>query len=167
MPTEGCRRDEFLIGYGTGDTLLTLCDHDAFCSDDGSGCRGLVANGNPSEMNRDELCAPMVFHGTDAENSSIMLICLFSTCMHVNITIGQRFKITQIISTQDLTANSLATISSAVTASRLSYTTILPLRNASVANPSVRDVLLTWNVTRYIPCFHSRMSFFLAEMLYP
>ncbi|KAI0783920.1 hypothetical protein BC629DRAFT_1289220 [Irpex lacteus] len=86
---KGCRRDEFPFGYGAGDALPPLCDRAAFCPDDGSACKDLVGSGQACEMNRDEQCAPMVPRDGNIDDFSVIAICLFSTCMYANATIGQ------------------------------------------------------------------------------
>ncbi|KAF7326269.1 hypothetical protein MKEN_00479900 [Mycena kentingensis (nom. inval.)] len=73
-----CRRDEFPFGYAVDEPLPPLCPPGAFCPDDGSGCRVLVDIGETCELARDEQCAGM----------SWTPICLHSTCMYANATLG-------------------------------------------------------------------------------
>ncbi|KZT25722.1 hypothetical protein NEOLEDRAFT_1092215 [Neolentinus lepideus HHB14362 ss-1] len=86
-----CRRDEFPFGYNPGETVPALCSQGSFCPDDGSGCQALVDAGGTCELNRDEQCK----QSSDWDRLSSHLnfngsICLQSTCVYANATLGQR-----------------------------------------------------------------------------
>ncbi|KZT00938.1 uncharacterized protein LAESUDRAFT_816206 [Laetiporus sulphureus 93-53] len=99
-----CRRDEFPFWYYHADesgpsnasapllTLPPLCPVGRFCPDEGSGCRPLVAPGQPCEMNRDDQCAPPPGSERIALSSERNVngsICLREICMYANATLGQ------------------------------------------------------------------------------
>ncbi|KIJ90998.1 hypothetical protein K443DRAFT_115761, partial [Laccaria amethystina LaAM-08-1] len=85
-----CRRDEFPFGYDPGEALPPLCPQGSFCPDDGSGCRPLVSVGAPCEPNRDEQCSPPLdWQDLASYQNYNGSICLKSTCMYANITLGQ------------------------------------------------------------------------------
>ncbi|KAI0342610.1 hypothetical protein BDW22DRAFT_1330144 [Trametopsis cervina] len=86
---KGCRRDEFPFGYDDREILPPLCDRGTFCPDEGSWCQKLIDVGQPCQMNRDEQCALPPNWGTSADDQTRDgAICLFSTCMHPNATLG-------------------------------------------------------------------------------
>ncbi|KAF8895988.1 hypothetical protein BD779DRAFT_1493331 [Infundibulicybe gibba] len=82
-----CRRDEFPFGFG--DDLPPLCSPGTFCPDDGSGCKPLVLLGEGCELNRDEQCAPPLDWDDLASAKNFNgSVCLHSTCMYANVTLG-------------------------------------------------------------------------------
>ncbi|KAI0955589.1 hypothetical protein AcV7_006215 [Taiwanofungus camphoratus] len=85
-----CRRDEFPFGYGPGDSLPSLCPRNSFCPDEGSGCKALLTAGQPCQFNRDDQCAPPPDWEDLANNQNFNgSLCLQSTCMYANGTLGQ------------------------------------------------------------------------------
>ncbi|KAJ7196827.1 hypothetical protein GGX14DRAFT_672022 [Mycena pura] len=85
-----CRRDEFPFGYAAVAALPPLCARDAFCPDDGSGCRLLVPAGAACELDRDEQCAPPPDWGVLASTRNFNgSICLRSVCLYANVTLGE------------------------------------------------------------------------------
>lgn len=85
-----CRRDEFPFGYGPSEAPPPLCPQGFFCPDDGSGCLPLVSVGAPCEPNRDEQCSPPLdWQDLASFQNYNGSICLKSTCMYANITLGQ------------------------------------------------------------------------------
>ncbi|KAJ6620023.1 hypothetical protein B0H10DRAFT_1792418 [Mycena sp. CBHHK59/15] len=84
-----CRRDEFPFGFSADTPVPPLCARGTFCPDEGSGCRPLVAVGQPCELNRDEQCAPprdwASLASTQNFNGSL---CLRAVCMYTNVTLG-------------------------------------------------------------------------------
>ncbi|KDQ52677.1 hypothetical protein JAAARDRAFT_138239 [Jaapia argillacea MUCL 33604] len=86
-----CRADEFPYGFQPGDVLPSMCSQGSYCPDDGSQCVPLIAAGQPCEMNRDNQCAPGPDHIQLSSNQNFNgSICLQSTCMYANATLGQR-----------------------------------------------------------------------------
>ncbi|KAJ3543740.1 hypothetical protein NM688_g5827 [Phlebia brevispora] len=86
-----CRRDEFPFGYDPGDVLPPMCGRGTFCPDEGSGCQSLIAVGQPCQLNRDDQCAPPNDWQPLASSQNVNgSICLQSTCMYANATLGQR-----------------------------------------------------------------------------
>ncbi|KAK0485044.1 hypothetical protein IW261DRAFT_1560711 [Armillaria novae-zelandiae] len=83
-----CRRDEFPFGYSEQDVLPPLCYAGTFCPDEGNGCWSLVAVGGACQLNRDEQCAPPVLR-VDPTSDMDGVLCLKSTCMYTNGTLGQ------------------------------------------------------------------------------
>ncbi|KAH9914961.1 uncharacterized protein B0H18DRAFT_940343 [Fomitopsis serialis] len=84
-----CRRDEFPFGYGEDQPLPPLCSGGSFCPDDGSGCETLVGLGQACQMNRDDQCAPPPKWQSLASNWNVNgSICLKSTCMYANVSLG-------------------------------------------------------------------------------
>ncbi|TBU47559.1 hypothetical protein BD309DRAFT_886109 [Dichomitus squalens] len=84
-----CRRDEFPFGFANA-TVPPLCPRGSYCPDEGSGCRPLVAVGQPCQVGRDEQCAPPgnwqdLASGLNANGS----VCLNSACTWANMTLGQ------------------------------------------------------------------------------
>ena len=78
-----CRRDEFPFGFANA-TVPPLCPRESYCPDEGSGCRPLVAAGQPCQEGRDDQCAPPgswqeLASGLNANGS----LCLNSVCMYV------------------------------------------------------------------------------------
>ncbi|TBU57785.1 hypothetical protein BD310DRAFT_928703, partial [Dichomitus squalens] len=78
-----CRRDEFPFGFANA-TVPPLCPRGSYCPDEGSGCRPLVAVGQPCQVGRDEQCAPPgnwqdLASGLNANGS----VCLNSACTYV------------------------------------------------------------------------------------
>lgn len=75
-----CRREEFLSGHGTNQTVPVLCPAGSFCPDEGDACRPLAPVGQPCQFNRDDQCAPSDapeladYHNFDGS------VCLHSIC---------------------------------------------------------------------------------------
>ncbi|THH11468.1 hypothetical protein EW146_g8029 [Bondarzewia mesenterica] len=91
--TRVCRRDAFAFGYEPGEEMPLLCPPGSFCPDEGSGCKAPVEVGEACQFNRDEQCAPSadleVTRGLADVNNNNGKICLKSTCMYANATLGQ------------------------------------------------------------------------------
>ncbi|EPT05458.1 hypothetical protein FOMPIDRAFT_41380 [Fomitopsis schrenkii] len=84
-----CRRDEFPFGYSDGQPLPPLCGSGSFCPDEGSGCKPLIGLGQTCQLNRDDQCAPpKQWQSMASEWNSNGSICLHSTCMYANISLG-------------------------------------------------------------------------------
>ncbi|KAL5504376.1 hypothetical protein ACEPAH_8450 [Sanghuangporus vaninii] len=86
-----CRKDEFPFGFASGEPFIPAsCPRNYFCPDNGSGCQPLLPMGAPCDMDRDYQCSP------HAKKWSLLAsewnmdgsVCLRSTCMYANVTIG-------------------------------------------------------------------------------
>ncbi|KAI0268672.1 hypothetical protein BC834DRAFT_968128 [Gloeopeniophorella convolvens] len=103
---KGCRRDEFPLGYPTGDNqkkkkdipLPDKCNTSQFCPDEGSECIDKIQVGQPCQLDRDDSCVgPDNFqqlrdntgHGLNVNGS----ICLNFVCQFANITAGSQCEV--------------------------------------------------------------------------
>jgi hypothetical protein len=102
---KGCRRDEFPLGYSTGDTASgkiieppPKCPVDQFCPDEGSQCAAKIQVGQPCQFDRDDSCVgPDDFtalkdttgHGLNVNGS----ICLNFVCQFANVSAGSTCEI--------------------------------------------------------------------------
>ncbi|KAH8994002.1 hypothetical protein EDB92DRAFT_1934423 [Lactarius akahatsu] len=103
---KGCRRDEFPLGYITGDSrgsgkridLPQKCSVDEFCPDEGSQCAPKIQVGQPCQFDRDDSCiGPDDFkdlrdttgRGLNVNGS----ICLNFVCQFANVTAGSTCEI--------------------------------------------------------------------------
>ncbi|TRM64557.1 hypothetical protein BD626DRAFT_492214 [Schizophyllum amplum] len=85
-----CRRDEYPFGYSVDTSLPPLCAHGSFCPDEGDGCRVLVPLGGPCQLERDEQCSePENWMELASPYNANGSICIQSTCMYANATLGQ------------------------------------------------------------------------------
>ncbi|KAH9893411.1 hypothetical protein C8Q73DRAFT_696866 [Cubamyces lactineus] len=85
-----CRRDEFPFGFSNFTALPPLCQDGTYCPDEGSGCKPLLAVGDQCQMDRDDQCAPPSNWAELATNQNFNgSLCLKSTCMYANMTLGQ------------------------------------------------------------------------------
>ncbi|KAF7771832.1 hypothetical protein Agabi119p4_6143 [Agaricus bisporus var. burnettii] len=79
-----CRRDEYLFGFASNDTLPPLCPRHGpdsyFCPDNGGGCQVANPPGSDCELARDEQCAP-------PSHSDGQSVCLNQKCMYANATL--------------------------------------------------------------------------------
>ncbi|THH04875.1 hypothetical protein EW145_g5213 [Phellinidium pouzarii] len=84
-----CRNDEVPFGYADNEPLPPLCGRGLYCPDSGSGCTAILRVGSSCEMSRDYQCAPSKDWETTASTLNFNgSICLQSTCMYANVTIG-------------------------------------------------------------------------------
>ncbi|KAI0305567.1 hypothetical protein B0F90DRAFT_1699104 [Multifurca ochricompacta] len=104
--SKGCRRDEFPLGYSTGEgrgngkhiNPPEKCSVDKFCPDEGSQCVPKTPVGQPCQFDRDDSClGPDNFkelkdtsgRGLNVNGS----ICLNFVCQFANITAGSKCEI--------------------------------------------------------------------------
>jgi len=102
---KGCRRDEFPLGYSTGDTAShkvidppPKCSVDQFCPDEGSQCAAKIQVGQPCQFDRDDSCvAPDNFKDLrDTTGNGLNVngsICLNFVCQFANVTVGSTCEI--------------------------------------------------------------------------
>lgn len=89
-----CRRDVFPFGFDRVTTIPPLCKYGTYCPDEGSGCKPLVAVGQPCQMDRDEQCTPPPPTTPDEPESGggqVKPLCLRSVCTYVISTVGYSF----------------------------------------------------------------------------
>ncbi|KAH9039576.1 hypothetical protein EDB85DRAFT_2072419 [Lactarius pseudohatsudake] len=94
--TTWLRRDEFPLGYITGDSrgsgkridLPPKCSVDEFCPDEGSQCASKIQVGQPCQFDRDDL-RDTTGRGLNVNGS----ICLNFVCQFANITAGSTCEI--------------------------------------------------------------------------
>ncbi|KAI0629332.1 hypothetical protein C8Q77DRAFT_1143400 [Trametes polyzona] len=85
-----CRRDEFPFGFANFTALPPLCQNGTYCPDEGSGCKPLLAVGATCQMDRDDQCSPPPNWQDIASNQNFNgSLCLKSTCVYANMTLGQ------------------------------------------------------------------------------
>lgn len=104
--SKGCRRDEFPLGYASGDSQGSgksidpppKCLVDEFCPDEGSQCAPKIQVGQPCQFDRDDSCiGPDNFvdlrdttgRGLNVNGS----ICLNFACQFANVTVGSTCEI--------------------------------------------------------------------------
>ncbi|EJD07076.1 uncharacterized protein FOMMEDRAFT_131804 [Fomitiporia mediterranea MF3/22] len=84
-----CRKDEFPFGFAPDEPLPPTCNHGFFCPDNGSGCRPTLPSGAPCDMDRDYQCsASKNWNGVFSHWNVNGSVCLKSTCMYANVTVG-------------------------------------------------------------------------------
>ncbi|XP_006459690.1 hypothetical protein AGABI2DRAFT_65529 [Agaricus bisporus var. bisporus H97] len=77
-----CRRDEYLFGFSSNDTLPPLCPRHGpgsyFCPDNGGGCQVAKPPGSDCELARDEQCVP-------PSHSDGQSVCLNQKCLCIYV----------------------------------------------------------------------------------